>query len=147
MNGPDFSLTPNGTGSSTSHGSGGSPPAVSPATTASKVIPFGNERPQATGSTSNLTPIGVPFATPAAHGNPMPLVGTNVGINGATSTFAQVTGAVGPFGTLPSPSESPVSTNQSNGSNAFSLTRQKDSLWKKISLILGPVMIGAVMAM
>lgn len=146
MNGPNFSSMSNGTESS-SHGAGGSPPVVSSATTASQVIPFGNRKPEATGSASHLTPIGAPSATPVAYGNPAPLVGTNVGINGATSTYAEATGAIGPFGTLPSPSESPVSTTQSNGSSAMSLTRQKDSVWKKISLVLGPVMIGAVMAM
>ncbi|KAF8608933.1 hypothetical protein BDV93DRAFT_213284 [Ceratobasidium sp. AG-I] len=126
MDGPDFSLMSNGTGNSTSHGSGGSPPVASPVTTASSV-----------------TPIGPLSATPVTHGNPTSLIG----INGATSTHVQVTGAIGPFGTLPSPSEPPMSTPQSNGSSTMSLIRQKDSVWKKISLVLGPVMIGAVMAM
>ena len=125
MNGPDFSLPSNETANSTSHGSGGSPPAVSSVATTSKV-----------------TSIGPLSGTPVTHGDPTSLVG----INSATNTYAQVTGAIGPFGTLPSPSESLMSTPQSNGSSAMSLSRQKDSVWKKISLVLGPVMIGAAMA-
>lgn len=118
MNGLDFTLMSN----STSHGSGGSPPVDGPV---------------------KVTPSGFVSATPTTHGSPT----SSAGINGATSTYAAVTELFGPFGDLPSPSGSPVPIPQSNGSSAMSLTRQKDSIWKKISLVLGPVMIGAVMAM
>ncbi|KAG9074624.1 hypothetical protein FS749_013792 [Ceratobasidium sp. UAMH 11750] len=118
MDGPDFSLN------TTSHGAGG---AVAS---------------QARFSTSSWRPNSTPIFTPA--GRPTSIRGTpTLSINGAPGNYPQGDEPMDPS----TPTETATPDIQSNGSSALSLTRQRDSAWKKISLLLWPLMVGAVMAM
>ncbi|KAG9103471.1 hypothetical protein FRC06_010579 [Ceratobasidium sp. 370] len=121
MGGPDFSLN------ATSHGSGGASPGAS--------------RVQASAGASHRGT--TPIFTPA--GSPTPVRGApTLSVNSAPGNYPQGDEPMDPPG---SPTETATPDIQSNGSSALSLARQKDSAWKKILLVLWPVMVGAVMAM
>ncbi|KAG8745200.1 hypothetical protein FRC10_008512 [Ceratobasidium sp. 414] len=126
MDGPEFSLN------ATSHGSGGAPPIASQA--------------QASAGASHYRPNSTPISTPV--GSPTPVRGApTLSVNGAPGNYPQGDEPVDPSDPLNSPTETATPDIQSNGSSALSLTRQRDSAWKKSLLVLWPVMVGAMMAM
>ncbi|KAG8706928.1 hypothetical protein FRC09_002120 [Ceratobasidium sp. 395] len=118
MDGPDLSLN------TTSHGAGGAPPVAS--------------QPHPTSFSYKPAPVFTPTRT------------STLGVNGSPDYYPQGDEPVGQYPTVPPPS-SPTETArvdaQSNGSSALSLTRQGESAWKKISIVLWPILVGAVMAM
>lgn len=114
-----------------SHGSGGLPPANSnanPLVSSTRLVP-----------SSSYTPLDV---TPSLTQTTLEFPSTSATPSHASS---QIGGPIGPFGNLPTPSAAEPSISGSR-SGAMSLSRQRDSAWQKISLILWPVMVGAIMA-
>lgn len=63
-----------------------------------------------------------------------------------SSTTTRAGEPIGPYGILPTPSAIGRSDDGDNRSGAMSLSRQTDSTLQKVSLILWPVMVGAMMA-
>ncbi|KAG9125196.1 hypothetical protein FRC07_008594 [Ceratobasidium sp. 392] len=120
MDGPDFSLN------ATSHGSGGPPPV------ASQVYATSTAYKPVSGftaaGTSTLDVSSAPYYHPQGD-EPIEQY----------PTF--------PYPPPSAPTETAKADIQSNGSSALSLARQRDSAWKKISILLWPVLVGAVMAM
>ncbi|CUA66708.1 hypothetical protein RSOLAG22IIIB_00154 [Rhizoctonia solani] len=67
------------------------------------------------------------------------------------SGVSQAGGPIGPLASPPTPSlddtEDSEPTSAGKSSGAVSLTRQRESAWQKVSLMLWPVLVGAIMAM
>ncbi|QRV93834.1 hypothetical protein RhiJN_21852 [Ceratobasidium sp. AG-Ba] len=127
MDGPDLSAAV------VSHGSGGVAPGAS--------------RLQVSGRLSVPTTASG-FVVSSSTTHKMSISSTS----SASTTRPSVDQPVGPFVTLPSPTHlSPTQTTppevKSNGANTMSLARQQDSTWKKVSILLWPVLVGAIMAM
>jgi hypothetical protein len=125
-----------------SHGSGGPPvySNVNPAVLSTRSMPIS---PYASGSNQAPTQAGTlrPSATNSVLPSVTSLLDSSSSINQATP---QAGGSIGPIGTLPTPTIANEPTR--NRSGAMSLSRQRDSALKKISLLLWPVMVGALMA-
>ncbi|KAH7339753.1 hypothetical protein B0J17DRAFT_716754 [Rhizoctonia solani] len=113
-----------------SHGSGGSPLSNAHTNPSASTAQAGN----------SLAPAGArPTPTSSLSGNE-----DNQGAS-------QTNGPIRPLGTSPSPSlddtEDSEPKSAGNQSGAVSLTRQRESAWQKVSLVLWPVLVGAMMAM
>ncbi|ELU42670.1 hypothetical protein AG1IA_03289 [Rhizoctonia solani AG-1 IA] len=130
-----------------SHGSGGSgsdhtnQSISSTLTTAN----LGHSSEKATGFTRNGN-------APTSTGvYPLPTSSMAGFTNGNDQGVSQTGGPIGPLGAPPMPTvgdtddSQQISTDSQSG--AISLTRQRDSAWRKLSLALWPVLVGAMMAM
>ncbi|KAJ1304720.1 hypothetical protein OPQ81_005858 [Rhizoctonia solani] len=133
-----------------SHGSGGSPPSSNARTNPDVSAQTTRSSSRVTlGETARITQAGNAPAPTGSHLTP-----TSSPSGSTNGTNSHANGPIGPIGPLGSPPTLSLDDTEDSGptptgyqSGAVSLTRQRENVWQKVSLVLWPVLVGVMMAM